>query len=226
MDIKIDKIIRSGRRTVALVVMQDASLVIRAPLRAPMEYIYKFVEEKKDWIKKKQKYFIEKADKFKKVKFINGELFYLLGKTYKLEIHGRIKPRIQLNEYNGTIEIAGSALNHPKEYFSAWYKKHAKKIITNRVEWFAGCLGFKYKCISINGAVSRWGSCGPRNTLNFSWRLVTAPIAVIDCVVVHELVHTEIKDHSRKFYERLASILPDYKECEKWLKENSGIMSF
>ena len=110
--------------------------------------------------------------------------------------------------------------------FSNWYKKHAKEIITNRVQWFSGGLGFKYKSITINSAATRWGSCGAKNTLNFSWRLVTAPITVIDCVVVHELVHTEIKNHSRKFYERLKSILPDYKEHEKWLKENSGIMNF
>lgn len=226
MDIKIDKIIRSKRRTVALVVMQDASLVIRAPLRAPLEYIYKFVDEKKDWIKKKQEHFLDKPDKYRPVQFVNGEIFYLTGISFKLEVISGAKPRIQINKTEGKLEITEAVLKHPRKYFSNWYKKHAKEIITNRVEWFAGCLGFKYKSITINSASSRWGSCGPRNTLNFSWRLVTAPMSVIDCVVVHELVHTEIKNHSHKFYARLGSILPDYKECEKWLKENSRIMSF
>lgn len=206
--------------------MQDASLVIRAPLRAPLEYIYKFVDEKKDWIKKKQEHFLGKADKYKPVQFVNGEIFYLTGTPFKLEKIAGAKPRIQINKTEGKLEITEAVLKHPKEYFSRWYKKHAKEIITDRAEWFAGCLGFKYKSITINSASSRWGSCGSRNTLNFSWRLVTAPMSVIDCVVVHELVHTEIKNHSHKFYARLASILPDYKECEKWLKENGRIMSF
>jgi len=195
-----------------------------------MEYIYKFVDEKSDWIKRKQKHFIDKADKYKQVEFAAGEVFYLMGKGYKLEINSRIKPVITINEYSETLEVSERILKQPRtkieQYFSAWYKRHAREIITNRVEWFAGCLGFKYKSVSINSAVSRWGSCGGRNTLNFSWRLVTAPIAVIDCVVVHELIHTEIKNHSHKFYARLKSILPDYKEREKWLKENSGIMRF
>jgi predicted metal-dependent hydrolase len=222
LEIKIDKIIRSKRRTVALVVMHDASLVIRAP----MEYIHKFIDEKRGWIEKKRRYFLEKADKFKKIEFISGEVFYLAGSPFKLEIYEGIKPRIKIVPEDNVLKISTAMLKSPAKYLTAWYKIQAKKIIIERVKRYSEYLNFKYKSVRITSAVSRWGSCGTRNTLNFSWRLVTAPMDVIDCVVVHELVHTEIKNHSAKFYDRLKSIMPDYKEREKWLKENSGIMRF
>jgi predicted metal-dependent hydrolase len=95
-----------------------------------------------------------------------------------------------------------------------------------RVKMLAQTNGFTYKSIRINSAVTRWGSCGPSNTLNFSWRLLAAPPDVIDSVILHELVHTEIKNHSSRFYTKLASVKPDYKESEKWLKNNSGILIF
>ena len=111
--IKIDKIIRSKRKTVALVVMQDASLVIRAPMRAPLDYIYKFVNEKKEWITRKQTHFRDKADKYKKVQFVNGEIFYLMGRPYKLEVINRSRPMISINEQSGTIEISERVLTNP-----------------------------------------------------------------------------------------------------------------
>ncbi len=218
-EIKIDKIIRSRRRSIALVVMQDSSLVIRAPLGISNECIQNFVSQKSNWIVKKQNFFHEAVQKNKPKEYKNGEVFYFTGNVYKLKIIPGDKPEIRLDE---SLNVSEACLTNPAKYLSQWYILQAKSIIPARVKLFDGLFGNNYKSIRINSAKSRWGSCGPTNTLNFSWRLIMAPLQVIDYVVVHELVHTEIKNHSRKFYKRLESIMPDYKEREKWFKANHG----
>jgi predicted metal-dependent hydrolase len=79
--------------------------------------------------------------------------------------------------------------------------------------------------IKITEARKRWGSCGSKGTLNFSWRLIMAPMEVIDYVIVHELAHIGQLNHSPTYWRKVAEILPDYKKREKWLKENGGLLS-
>ena len=81
------------------------------------------------------------------------------------------------------------------------------------------------KQVRINSAKTRWGSCGPGGVLNFTWRLVMAPLDVIDYVVVHELSHLRVKDHSSKFWKVVESISPEYKKHRKWLRENGEKLS-
>jgi predicted metal-dependent hydrolase len=219
-EIKIDKIIRTSRRTVALVVMPDTSIVIRAPHRVSIEYIQNFVNQKRGWIEKKQKYITEIGWKRSHKKFTEGEKFYLAGNELWLRIQPGSKPGIWVE--GESLHITEACLTNPLKYLAAWYRDQAKALIPERVQIYASQLGFKYKSVQINGAKTRWASCGHKNSLNFSWRLVMAPIEIIDYVIIHELVHTEIKNHSLKFYSRLKEVMPDYNAREKWFKHNIG----
>ncbi|WP_133627269.1 M48 family metallopeptidase [Fonticella tunisiensis] len=69
---------------------------------------------------------------------------------------------------------------------------------------------------------SIWGSCSSRGNINFNWRLIMAPLSVIDYVVIHELCHLKHQDHSSKFWSLVEYVMPDYKEKKKWLRENGG----
>jgi hypothetical protein len=80
--------------------------------------------------------------------------------------------------------------------------------------------GFRYATIRITSAKTRWGSCGSSGSLNFPWRLVMAPLDVIDYVIVHELVHLRIRNHSKRYWEAVKRIMPDYKARLDWLKQN------
>ena len=73
--------------------------------------------------------------------------------------------------------------------------------------------------LKFNNAQKRWASCSPKNNLNFSWRLIMAPIGVVDYVVVHELVHLEEKNHSKEFWRKVKVLLPQYERYERWLKK-------
>ena len=81
-------------------------------------------------------------------------------------------------------------------------------------------MGVSYGRISIREQKTRWGSCSSKGNLNFNWRLIFAPEAVLDYVVVHELAHRKEMNHSPAFYTVVESVLPDYQKARKWLKDN------
>jgi len=101
-------------------------------------------------------------------------------------------------------------------------RKDAKKIIPERVEFWAKKLGVTYGRISIRLQSSRWGSCAQSGNLNFNCLLVIMPSDVLDSVVVHELCHRRHMNHSKEFYAEVEGVFPNYKACDKWLKENGG----
>ena len=101
-------------------------------------------------------------------------------------------------------------------------KRDAKKIIPERVEYYAKLSGITYNRIFIRLQKSRWGSCSVEGNLNFNALLALMPLGVLDSVVVHELCHRRHMDHSKAFYDEVLKIFPDYKKWDKWLKENGA----
>lgn len=101
-------------------------------------------------------------------------------------------------------------------------KRDAKKIIPERVEYYAKLSGITYNRIFIRLQKSRWGSCSIEGNLNFNALLALMPLEVLDSVVVHELCHRRHMDHSKAFYDEVLEIFPDYKKWDKWLKENGA----
>jgi len=99
-------------------------------------------------------------------------------------------------------------------------KKKAKVLIPERVEHYAKLSGITYKKIFIRLQKTRWGSCSAEGNLNFNCLLALMPMEILDSVVVHELCHRRHMNHSRAFYTEVLSIFPDYKKCNKWLKQN------
>jgi len=222
--IEINKLVRSKRKTLALIVETDGTLTVRAPLRMKETDIRNFIEEKKDWIKRKQANALK--DAVTPRRYVDGERFLYLGKEVTLRIvpaegprRGDGKPALAMGR---VFKLTRPAQPRAESVFEAWYKKQARKVLTERVEFFAQKHGFKVEKIRISSARTRWGSYSSRGTLSFTWRLVMAPLEIIDYVVVHELCHSKELNHSKAFWAQVESILPDYKRRRKWLKENGG----
>ena len=102
-------------------------------------------------------------------------------------------------------------------------KKQARRVIPQRVEYWANKIGVTYGRIAIRLQSSRWGSCSADGNLNFNCLLVLMPPEIMDSVVVHELCHRRHMNHSKEFYAEIARVFPDYKRCNKWLKDNGEI---
>lgn len=219
MTIKVDKLIRSKRRTISLEIAEDGALIVRIPQKISLEVVKEFVYKKRLWIKQKQELLQERFLKIVPKKFIDGEEFTYLGKIYKLEISQ--SKHIALDE--NILKFPQDLLPIAKQSLIKWYKAQALQKITERVNYYVNLSGLKYKSIKITNAKSRWGSCGAYNSLNFSWRLIMAPPEVVDYVIVHEIAHLAVKNHSRRFWHKVQEIMPDYKQRNHWLRKNSHL---
>lgn len=100
------------------------------------------------------------------------------------------------------------------------FRQAAKKYIPQRVAYYHQITGGTYTNITIRNQKSRWGSCSSRGTLSFNYRLMLAPPEILDYVVVHELCHLHHMNHSKEFWLMVESILPDYKNAKRYLKEH------
>jgi predicted metal-dependent hydrolase len=219
--VTINEIIRTRRRTIALIVERDGSLIVRAPMRTKEEKIHDFVRTNEKWILKKQAEF-RAYQSFAPKEYVNGEEFWFLGQIYKLQIVDEKKPTLYLN---GSFRLAKLDLSKAEVAFEKWYRKQAYQVLNGRVQWYAAKHGYQYKQVKITSARTRWGSCSSLGTLSFTWRLVMAPMSVIDYVVIHELIHLKVKNHSAKFWREVAMIMPDYKEKLEWLRKNGHLLN-
>ncbi len=103
------------------------------------------------------------------------------------------------------------------------YEKHqelARQVLQRRAEYYARQMQVSYGRVAVKDQKTRWGSCSAKGNLNFNWRLILAPGEVLDYVVVHELAHRREMNHSARFWNLVESVLPDYQQRKRWLKEN------
>jgi len=228
------KIIRSRRKTIALIVQADGSVVVRAPQRVTNRQIAEIVAEKAEWIRARQEQ-VQARPQAEAHKYSSGEQFWYLGRACpllvtqggrnRLEFSGgafrlSVIPPSPLHLAGGKVEKERQALG--QGLFTAWYRQQAQQVLGERVAQQAQRCGFSYRLVKITSARTRWGSCSTGGTLSFPWRLVMAPLAVIDYVVIHELVHTVIKGHGPDFWSRVEALAPEYKQYVSWLKENGA----
>lgn len=215
---KPDQIIRSRRRTVAIVITTDGGLLVRAPLHASDAEILALIKEKESWIRSKQALVKEKNSTYQPKQYIPGERFLYLGEHFPLRIVP-VQRRSLILDY-GYFQLRKASLGRAEQIFARWYREQARIIFTERMTTYSMKAGVSYKSIRITGARTRWGSCSSNGSINFSWRLVMAPLDVIDYVIVHELTHLKVPNHSHKFWQEVSELMPDFGIQRKWLKEN------
>lgn len=118
------------------------------------------------------------------------------------------------------IESNSSLSPEQHEALKKRYIKAAKEYFPKRAEYYADLIGVEYDRIRIAEQKTRWGSCSSNKTLSFNWKLMLAPPRVLDYVVVHELCHLIEMNHSKRFWQLVESVLPEYREYREWLKKN------
>ncbi len=222
MDYKIEKVIKSNRKTFCIEINDYGKIILRIPKNSCDLEIEKFLNKHKNWIYKKLKVIERRGIELYPKKFIEGERFLFLGKFYKLKIVENQKEKVSLK--NNEINVSDKHTTDVRKVIIEFYKKKAFEIISERVDFYSKKYDYKYNKIKITSANKRFGSCTNKGNLNFTFRLIMTPIEIIDYVVVHELVHLVDKTHKKSFYEKVEKILPDYQKRIKWLNENSYLL--
>jgi hypothetical protein len=213
-DIKIANLIRSRRRSIALIVTPEATLTVRAPLHTPLSFIENLIQQKAAWIRQRIK---EAQEKPRAVpwRFVEGEEFLFLGQAYRLKYSDG--DRIELNE---ELLFPREFLSRAEEELTFWYRQQALRLILERVGHNARAMGLKPATVRLSEASRRWASCGGNGVLHFNWRLIMAPLPVLDYVVIHELAHLIVRSHSARFWSKVRVFCPDYRVFRTWLRNN------
>lgn len=208
-------IIRSKRKSLSLIIKNNGDFIVRAPLKYKEDLIYSFISKKKDWIIKKRQ---EQANNsHDKITFDKAENISILGREYPILLTNTKKAKLS----ESALELPNQ---NAKDHLIKFLKSYAKKYITQRVELIASLFNMQYSAISISSAKTNWGSCSQHNRLHFTYKLIMCPEDVVDYIVLHELCHTKVKNHSAKFWALVEHCCPLYKAQEKWLKRNRMII--
>lgn len=219
---QIDQIIRSNRRSISLEIHPDGKLVVRAPKLATNAQIQALVNRKADWIAKNRAKAANRYGVLKPKTFAPGETFWYLGEQYPLQLTNKQRPPLELD---GVFRLSRATQERAREAFITWYREETRQITQNFIDSYSRQHGFTVRDVRITSARTRWGSCSANQTLNFTYRLSMAPLEVIEYVVVHELAHLKVRNHSKDFWRLVGQLKPDYQTNRRWLKEHGVLLT-
>lgn len=216
-----DKIVYSNRQTFGLEIDSLGKLTIRAPKKATDKEIQQVLSEKQKWIITKQ--LSAKRKKPAAYNFDTNDEYYFLGNKYPVQL----SPEKNVIIFDGEKFIISEKYKEKlQEIMTKWYKDKALKLSSFLTDKYTDKLGIKHRNVKITSAKTRWGSCSSKKNININWRLVLAPLQVLEYVVAHEVAHLKYMDHSDSFWRTVEELQPGYKTYKKWLKENHNLLSF
>jgi len=211
------------RRQLTITVERDRSVVVHAPEGFADDRIRRLVESRRLWIYEKtnhrQKYHALPHGPGKEL--VSGESALYLGRQYRIEVvrEGMTKVR-----FNRRFLIPASLGGNREEALRDWYIGKAGEKLRPRVKAHARQLGVEVAEVKIADNRYRWGSCTIRNNIGLNWRLIKAPMFVIDYVIVHELAHLIEANHTPRFWNIVRTQAPMMDKAKDWLKENGQLL--
>ncbi len=214
------QVIKSKRKTYSIQVKESGDVIVKVPAKSTYTNIFAFIKRHEKWITKKLK--DSKRKRQTKKKYLENGEYLFLGRRYVLTLSKSQNKGVVLK--NNRLYVKYD-IKDRQAALTEYYIKHAREIISQRVDLYASKFGFIFNSIKITKAKKQWGSCSIKGNLHFSFRLVMAPVKIIDYVVVHELVHLKIMNHSKGFWLEVEKLLPDFKKRKAWLKENGYLLN-
>jgi len=209
------EITRSNRKTIALKVSPHGEVEVVAPLDASSIEIDNIIKKKKFWLYKTINKTKEKLPNKLKKEYISGELFWYLGKRYRLDVcqceHQGLK--FQYNKFILNYKDRDNA----EQLFKEFYTSKAKEKLTPQVAKYAKQMGVQYNKVKFLEMQKRWGSCTSAGNIILNTHLIKAPMYVIDYVIVHELAHLIEFNHSPKFWNIVKTQIGDFEDHKSWL---------
>lgn len=208
------EIVRSKRKTLAMTVDKNGRVIVRAPLKYPIEEIERFVGSKSEWL---EKHTSAANDR-------NSERIRRLSAPPEaLPFLGELVSVVNEQPYgysDGCFKLPENrSLESLIPYLRKLYMNIAKETLAKRTALLADRMNIRINAVKINSAKTRWGSCSAQKNINLSWKLIAADSKLIDYVIVHELCHTMHMNHSPSFWAEVERYIPDYIERREALKD-------
>lgn len=213
---------QSKRKTTSILIERDGCVTVLAPESYDREKVEGIIEEKRSWIYRNLAEWEDLNRTKVEREFVSGEGFPYLGCTYRLKLVKEQKEDLILK--NGYFLMRRDKAEYGSGLFKDFYRTKGLSRIRKRVKHFAPKLGVDYATIRVMELQHHWASCTPKGDLNFHWRCLMAPLAVLDYIVVHELAHRIERNHNATFWNVVDKVIPDYQKHVTWLKHNGAGM--
>lgn len=233
LPITIRRSSRATRIRLQIETHNEPQLIVVAPRYALDFQIQQFIGRQTVWIEKHWKKALQTSQRRPKPQHREGDTYFYFGEPLRLVLLPSVQSKPRARAMDGQLQISlHQAIPLPeskkviKNVIQDFYKKKASEVIHDRLGFFNEHYHFTYHRVTFRNQKTRWGSCSQAKNLNFNWRLIMAPIEIIDYVVIHELCHLRYMNHSPSFWNLVAQMAPDYKAHRKWLKENHYLLSF
>ncbi len=165
--------------------------------------------------------------------FVNGEGLLFCGQLHRLQVVSQEELTSRVMMDSGVIRVSIPITPVPQQhqslvrkFLAQWYLEEAKRLLPKRIEHYVPLVGVAPTRLKIAEYKSRWGFCREDGLIALNWRIIQAPPAIIDDVVVHELAHRLHPHHRRPFWDAISEILPDFKARKQWLREHGAELSW
>ena len=223
---------RAKRRTIGMVIGPDG-LEVSAPRWVTVGEIESTLHEKADWIVRKLVEMQEHQRRLgeARIQWCDGVVLRYLGESLRVVLDSTAalkKNSAQLETSNDessesfVLRIGLPTQASPEQIrdaTQAWLMRRAKELFAERLDYFAPRLGVAWKRLSLSSASTRWGTASADGAIRLNWRLIHHKLDVIDYVVAHELSHLKVMDHSPQFWDTVKSVMPDYPERRRVLRD-------
>lgn len=212
---------RQKRKTLQLKLISINTLQIKAPTTMPLKEITNFIYRKEAWIVQKNALLQDTDSKLIHSTLNDGANLLFRGEKLTLAITISLrKPSIHIASDKLMVNLYGNQPTPIDSFLKQWYVKQAATLLEEKTKFWCKKLSVTVNRIAIKDQKTRWGSCSSLGNINYNWRIVMAPDATIDYLVIHELSHRVFLDHSKNFWNLVETHCPDYIAQRLWLKQN------
>ncbi|HBC08318.1 MAG TPA: M48 family peptidase [Rhodospirillaceae bacterium] len=214
---------RAGpRKTADIVIERDGQINLIAPEHLTDEEANAVVERRRMWIYKNLAEWRDLNASRVVREWVNGEGFLYLGSSYRLLLVSTPDAPVALKEGRFCLDrkiVDDGGEDAARRAFEAFYAEKGQERISRRVAYFAPKVGVNVSGVTVKDLGYRWASCSKSGALSFHWKCMMARPKVLDYIIVHELCHLLVRDHSDAFWNEVDKILPDYRERKNWLRD-------
>jgi predicted metal-dependent hydrolase len=208
-------IIRRPVKHARLRVSEDGTATLIVPADFTTAEIESVLRKKAEWIERQREFF--RANTGKALRLKRGEVM-LFGEIYRWVFKKDSARGVVVDRESKVIRATGPAMSDRQR--EQWLRRFAGEHLRQRVRQLSDKHGFRYGRCFVRSQRTRWGNCSRKRNVSLNWRLVAGPEYVIDYVVLHELVHTLVMDHSHRFWVHLRAVCPDHAKASEWLHRN------
>lgn len=213
------------RKTICIKINQKGEVKVVAPSNVNRQYISDLVLRKGKWIVETREKVLQRLDEKVVREIKDGSTFLYLGREYPIKVvydYSLKHMDVSLNEEEGKFIIRANTDNEEKikKELEKWYRARTMEIVLKKIEKHAHEFKDKVTEVKVKEQKRRWASCTYKNAILFNWRCSMAREDVVEYIVVHEMCHIDFKNHSKDFWNRVAGIMPDYKEKHEYLRKN------